>query len=285
MDWQFAGAMLIATGALIVAVWWRIRRRRAPPPPEVPEPLPIALLHGAFGFDAVVVRQQRHAYFRGIEECLVDDGWMVYSPVVAPVAGIARRAEELMTQLDAYPPGRVHLVAHSMGGLDARYAITHLGAASRVASLVTIGTPHRGTPLADLGHTVASRIGLRAALGDMGALVSDLTTRHMAEFNEQVPDVDGVFYASVIGRVRADSPMHPLLVPIHAWMRRNVGDSDGLVPATSQAWGDVLLTVDADHWAQVGWSTVGVDTPAIYRAIAQALDLRFRYSPTSRGPA
>ena len=27
-----------------------------------------------------------------------------------------------------------------------------------------------------------------------------------------------------------------------------------MVPAASQRWGDVLRTIDADHFAQVGWS-------------------------------
>jgi len=37
---------------------------------------------------------------------------------------------------------KVHLFAHSMGGLDARHMITHLGMANRVRTLTTIGTPH-----------------------------------------------------------------------------------------------------------------------------------------------
>ena len=36
---------------------------------------------------------------------------------------------------------QVHLVAHSMGGLDGRYYISTLGGATKVATLVTIGTP------------------------------------------------------------------------------------------------------------------------------------------------
>src|SRR5207249_8887306 len=52
----------------------------------------------------------------------------------------------------------VNIVAHSMGGLDARYAISQLGLGGRVASLITIGTPHLGTPLADAGHALFGRI-------------------------------------------------------------------------------------------------------------------------------
>ena len=36
-----------------------------------------------------------------------------------------------------------------MGGLDARYMIGQLGMADRVAALLTVTTPHRGSPYAD----------------------------------------------------------------------------------------------------------------------------------------
>ena len=42
----------------------------------------------------------------------------------------------------------MHLIAHSMGGLDARHMIVREGMAERVASLTTVGTPHNGTPVA-----------------------------------------------------------------------------------------------------------------------------------------
>ena len=44
----------------------------------------------------------------------------------------------------------VHLIGHSLGGLDSRFLISKLGMADRVLSLTTIGTPHHGTPLADI---------------------------------------------------------------------------------------------------------------------------------------
>ncbi len=47
--------------------------------------------------------------------------------------------------------GPVDVVAHSMGGLDSRWAIEKEGVADRVDDLVTLGTPHRGTHAAILG--------------------------------------------------------------------------------------------------------------------------------------
>lgn len=45
--------------------------------------------------------------------------------------------------------GRIDLVAHSMGGLVARFYLQQLGGARRVDRLVTLGTPHRGTHAAN----------------------------------------------------------------------------------------------------------------------------------------
>ena len=45
----------------------------------------------------------------------------------------------------------VDIVAHSMGGLDSRWAIEKLDAAQYVDDLVTLGTPHQGTYVAYLG--------------------------------------------------------------------------------------------------------------------------------------
>jgi len=41
--------------------------------------------------------------------------------------------------------GRIDLIAHSMGGLVARYYLQALGGARRVDRLITLATPHRGT--------------------------------------------------------------------------------------------------------------------------------------------
>ena len=48
--------------------------------------------------------------------------------------------------------GPFHLIAHSMGGLDSRFLITHLQPEedNRILSLTTIGSPHHGSPIADL---------------------------------------------------------------------------------------------------------------------------------------
>jgi hypothetical protein len=51
-----------------------------------------------------------------------------------------------------------NIIAHLEAGLYVRYAITNLGLASKVSSVTTINTPHRGTPLFDyegMGKSIA----------------------------------------------------------------------------------------------------------------------------------
>ena len=45
---------------------------------------------------------------------------------------------------------RVHIVGHSLGGLIARYYVQRLGGDARVDTLVTLGSPHRGSMIAHL---------------------------------------------------------------------------------------------------------------------------------------
>jgi triacylglycerol lipase len=54
------------------------------------------------------------------------------------------------------PKEAIHIIAHSMGGLDSRrmiskgYLIEANGEKTAIQTLATIGTPHRGSPVADL---------------------------------------------------------------------------------------------------------------------------------------
>ena len=236
---------------------------------------PIVLAHGYFGFDAIGMHRLRREYFRGVRGRLEALGHSVYCVRVPAMAGIARRAEELAAQVRGIPGDRVNIIAHSMGGLDARYAISRLGLEGRVASLTTIGTPHRGTPIADTSALwLGDRFRLKRVFGSVGASLDgiyDLTTERMAEFNRAVLDAPGVSYASVVGSVpRGSGPIHAFLVPGYTYLLKTAGPNDGMVPAASQRWGNVLGEVAADHWAQIGWSR-GFDVRAFYALLVEYL--------------
>lgn len=227
-----------------------------PGPIERGPPLPVVLVHGLFGFDRIGVPGVRFDYFRGIARHLETLGCHAHAVRLPAVGSVPERARELVAAIDALPHPRIDLIAHSLGGLDARYALTHLGLAHRVRSLVTVGTPHHGTPLADLALRGPLDWARRiiSALGMPLEALEWLGTDALARFNAQVVDVPGVRYACVVGGMHREDSVVPLaLVPAHAYLRRIAGPNDGLVPVASQYWGETLAEIEADHFAQIGW--------------------------------
>jgi triacylglycerol lipase len=259
--WPWIALALAGVAAVAAAAWLLRRRRRFPVRRaylrRAAPRYPVVLAHGLMGFDEIRVGRARHDYFRGVSARLERDGCVVHRCRVARNAAIAERAAELTEFVRALPAPRVNLVAHSMGGLDARYALARLGLARSVASLTTIGSPHRGTPLADLGSGIATRVGVASALARVGMSIDalhDLTTVRMTEFNCAVRDAGGVMYASVVGAPRRRREVSPILQPTWLWLGGEGLPNDGMVPAASQRWGEVVFEIEADHFAQIGWS-------------------------------
>ena len=254
--------LLAALAIAVVAYRWRRRVRVVEPgegvtpipgPGERGPPLPVVLVHGLFGFDRIGVPGARFDYFRGIARHLESLGCHAHAVKLPAAGSVPARAAELVRALEALPDERVDIIAHSLGGLDARYAISKLGLSARVRSLVTIGTPHRGTPIADVAASMVLRKLIRALGMPLHAL-DWLSTASLARFNDDVVDAPGVRYACVVGGMRATNPVIPLpLVPVHAYLRRVAGDNDGLVPIASQFWGETIAEIEADHFAQIGW--------------------------------
>ncbi len=60
-------------------------------------------------------------------------------------------AEEVEKVKEKHGDKKVDIIAHSMGGLDARWYIEKLDGSEYVDKLITLGTPHHGTYLAYLG--------------------------------------------------------------------------------------------------------------------------------------
>lgn len=252
----------------------------APAMHPAPSTQPVVLVHGLLGFDHIALLGQRVVYFRGIAELLREQGVTVYTAKLPPAASVPERARALADMVHGLPCQRVNLIAHSMGGLDSRYAIARFGLDERVASLTTIATPHRGTPLADL---VAGACGivpmraLRTLIGRVGlqtAAVDWLTTQSTGVINRDIRDADGVLYGSIVGRAQRQAMLsNPVLLSGHMYIAIRAGANDGMVPVTSQCWGEVLDEIDADHWAQIGWSS-HYDAGAVYRRLLDQLRRR-----------
>jgi len=217
---------------------------------------PIVLVHGLLGFGEVRVGGVTVSeYFPGIAQQLRGAGNRVLVPNLSPTGGVAARATQLKQFLDRHSPGEpVHLVAHSMGGLDSRYMVSRLGMGERVLTLTTLGTPHRGSSFADWGVSRLSRV-VRPVLELLGLPTQafrDLTTASCRRFNEDVPDVAGVRYFSVAGR-HDGSLLMPEWYLSYNIVLQNEGHNDGIVSVASARWGEALEVWDGDHLSLVNW--------------------------------
>ncbi|MBL4635553.1 MAG: alpha/beta fold hydrolase, partial [Kofleriaceae bacterium] len=97
---------------------------------------PIVLAHGFNGSP-----ENEWGVNPTIVEALRSDGHQIYVARVSPFQSVTVRGEELALEIDRalleFDADKVNIIAHSMGGLDSRYAISELGYDDRVAALVT----------------------------------------------------------------------------------------------------------------------------------------------------
>ena len=223
---------------------------------------PLVLVHGVFFRDFRTVN-----YWGRIPKALERNGARIFYGNHQSALSIEESGKELAARIRQIVQEegceKVNLIAHSKGGLDCRWAITHEGAAPMVASLTTINTPHRGCVFAEyllekLPKAMQKKIaagyerGMRL-LGDTTpdfmASVTDLTASACKKLNECTPDAEGVYYQSVGSRLnRARGGKFPLNFSYHL-VKYFDGENDGLVSADSFPWGEnyTFLTVKGDR--------------------------------------
>lgn len=163
---------------------------------------PIVLVHGLSGFDSILAD-----YFYGVKGALRDVGaTQVYTPQVTAFASNDARGEQLLAYVEnllaVTGAQKVNIIGHSQGGATARYVASVRP--DLVASVTSVGSPHFGSPVADLlkdsplegpALAIGNAVGalLAALSGDsgqqqnaMGALAS-LNTQGALAFNARHP--------------------------------------------------------------------------------------------------
>ena len=217
---------------------------------------PIVLAHGLFGFDQIALgRLTLATYFRGIPELLRAAGNRVLVTKVPPIAGIAARAKRLHEQIAAtFPDESVHLIGHSMGGLDARMLLSDPDWSRRVLSLTTIGTPHLGSSIADFAQLKAGRIfRLLTRLGIDHRGFLDVTRRNARQFHQTAAPPRGIPCFSIAGSPAIEEVCWPLH-RLYAALFELEGPNDGLVSVESAlAFGTPLPEWPVDHLRQMNW--------------------------------
>jgi triacylglycerol lipase len=246
--------------------------------------IPIVLHHGLILPGNVPIGPWRIGSFVGIDRALAERGHPLILTQVHPTAGVARRAAQLKQivrdQLKRLgTSGPVILLAHSMGGLDARYMVAHLGMSRCVAAIVTLSTPHRGSPYADWAVRHLTRFKALQLLNAIGLDVAaghELTTDACARFNETTPDHPDVRYYSVTA-ARPLLELSPLLYQPSMIVAAAEGPNDGLVSVRSGTWANHLETWPVDHFHilnrrfLIEWRTRTGDVRPMYLRILDRL--------------
>jgi triacylglycerol lipase len=242
---------------------------------------PIVLAHGLFGFDRFFLWKM----FEGIKELYQSYGLEVLQPLVHPVSSISYRSEQLNKQIIATYgiEQKIHIIAHSMGGLDSRFLISPngLNQGHRVCTLTTLSTPHYGSELAEnipnwlkkvvittakiislfpLPHQEANYLKLFSK--DSWEALMELSPQYVINnFNPLITDHPATNYLSYAGDINLMSPTMILKV------RKYLGslleeNNDGMVGVSSAKWGNFQGTIPTDHGSFTGlrvipWSDNG----------------------------
>lgn len=219
---------------------------------------PLLLVHGVFFRDYKAVN-----YWGRIPKELERNGATVFygnhqSALSVADSGseLAQRIKQIVSETGCE---KVNIIAHSKGGLDCRYAVSHCGADAYTASLTTINTPHRGCRFADyllektpegVKNSIAKSY--NAALRKAGddnpdflAAVTDLTDKNCSVLNQTTADMPEIYYQSVGSKLnKATNGKFPLNFTYHIAKHFN-GANDGLVSEDSFRWGEnyTFLTV------------------------------------------
>lgn len=151
---------------------------------------------------------------------------------------------------------KVNIIAYSKGGLDARYAVTFMGAGPHTASLTTLATPHRGSTAIDFFSTwwlTSNRVSvfllhsLGRLAGDKSLAYSDclqqMTRDKMRIFNRLCTDYPGVKYYSLSSLV-SRKYLHIIYGSTRDLIYTVEGSNDGIVSEKSAAWGEYLGTIN-----------------------------------------
>jgi len=147
-----------------------------------PTPFPVVLLHGLCETDAawsIRARQHDGTYMSRVLEPLGATPVTISYNTGRGIGDNGAALAELLDELVATWPveiDRLALVGHSLGGLVIRAAAVHGGAwTERVDATVSLGTPHRGAPLAQAAHLAGRALALAPESRPVGAVIESIS--------------------------------------------------------------------------------------------------------------
>lgn len=208
---------------------------------------PILMIHG-MGFRD----RKRLCYWGRIPKLLEQNGARVFFGCQDSNGSVESNAEQLRRSLEEVlsktGAEKVNIIAHSKGGLEARYLISTMGFGDKIATLTTLSTPHNGSLTVDKllkFPAPAVKAGCKAvdlwfkAIGDKNpdtySAISLFKTSSAEKFNRENPDDPRVYYQSygfVMNGFFSDMTMCIPWLAVYSVE----GENDGLLAPRAVRW-------------------------------------------------
>lgn len=204
----------------------------------------VLLLHGFFQTRNIWEVMEDRLRYDGYGVISFNLGGLFWKFNTHPVDNLAKYiAEKIEGLAQRHSFDALHIVGHSKGGLVARRYVQHYGGDKRVKGLITLGTPHHGTPTALVG------VGLMG-MGLVSSSAGDLLPR-----------------SRVVAAVNRDTfPAHVPLVSVYSkedvvcphW-------SSTLRPRAGESSMSNVMVRNVGH-SQLAWD------PGVYRVVRNKLE-------------
>jgi triacylglycerol lipase len=246
----------------------RLELKEFPQPEILKLNYPIFLCHGYGAISSVIKSGPLHDPCMKIRSHCVP----AISPNIVPYALIETRARNWVRLIKSFCEEhgyeKVNVIAHSMGGLDMRYALSKMDLADRVESLTTIATPHHGSSLADLILKAPEKVTEKLSVmfdwfgdsvyprekSDVLGSLEQLTCSYVKDiFNPEHPDVPQLSYYSYSAGVGKGTTysINPVLKFQNVQIFEKEGPNDSFVSVESAKWGTHLDTIPLSHLHQM----------------------------------
>ena len=213
---------------------------------------PIVLVHGLGMKDTLFMKS-----WGWIDRILRVQGYTVYKSNVDGFGTVESNAKQLKEEigkiLEETGAEKVNIIAHSKGGLDAKYMIQQMDMAKQVASLTTLCTPHKGSPIASFvmrfprAAVKYAAFWVNLAYKILGDKTPDSFTaceelKRTESLEEETVNVaDGVLCQSFSAAIRPDDGPADFVMTIPMVFSRLIEKgriTDGLVPRDSAIFGN-----------------------------------------------
>ena len=222
---------------------------------------PIVLVHGIALKEVKFVKA-----FGRIGQFLRDNGFEIYVADTDAFGAIETNAQQLRDYINNVlaqsGAEKVNVIAHSKGGLDTKYMITHLGMEDYVASLTTLCTPHRGSIVASwiwklpgwIKRTIAWFINTfyRLFCGDKqpNALKACEQLRKVDESEDTLRFSERVYCQSYSTNLKRGTDCFIMGIPMKLYRHFEKIDNDGMVSRESAKFGNYrgdCLDISVSH--------------------------------------